>query len=193
MPPSIVLEILKITEAEMDLREKTRETEQSRRAMRTEEYAKVARALRIEQSDLTDRTDAVTEAIRELPDGESEFGKEIDQLERAAQVMDEATSRLRRPETGAGTIAAESEAIEILLEVRRGRGGGGGGGSNPGGGRKGGSTDISALAMAGRGDDPSARPNRREVDQATGKSGGTVPAEFRSALDRYFADLEKKD
>ena len=49
--------------------------------------------------------------------------------------MDEATEILARPETGSPAIAAETEAIELLLQSKRiNPKGGGGGGSNPGGG-----------------------------------------------------------
>ena len=49
--------------------------------------------------------------------------------------MSDATEILARPETGGPAIAAETEAIELLLQSQRiNPKGGGGGGSTPGGG-----------------------------------------------------------
>ena len=54
-----------------------------------------------------------------MPDGESEFAYEIDLLGKVAGVMGEATEILARPETGSEAIAAETEAIELLLQSQR--------------------------------------------------------------------------
>ena len=98
---------------------------------------------------------------------------------------------LARPETGPEAIAAETEAIELLLQARRinPKGGGGGGGGSPGGGG-GGEADQSALALIGAGSERDAKTEVRSVGQATGGSGSGFPAEFRSGLDAYFGALE---
>ena len=79
-----------------------------------------------------DRVDALGEAIRKLPDGESEFGYEIGLLGKVS-----GSCKRRRdpaqPETGSTAIAAETEAIELLLQSKRiNPKGGGGGGCDPG-------------------------------------------------------------
>ncbi len=73
MPPSIILEVLKITEAEMELRDATREAEQAREARTAEQVTAAAGPLAEEQEDLVFRTEDVIEDIRELPEGEFEF------------------------------------------------------------------------------------------------------------------------
>jgi hypothetical protein len=190
LPPSIVLEVLRITEAEMDLRTLTRDTEQSRAALHTDEYYETAKPLAEKQKSLDTRTENVIAAIEKLPDAETEFGKELMQLGNAKKAMGDASKRLVKPDTGPVAVAAESEAIEWLLLARRMGSGGGGGGSTPGGGG-GGTTNISALALSGRGDAPQQKVDKRPVEQATGTVTDEVPAEMRAALDRYFAGLER--
>lgn len=189
MPPSLILEVLRITEAEMDLREETREVEQARDAL-ADEYADRAQPLAGSQDSLAERTREVVRKIRELPNGEQEFAREIRLLTAVDGVMREAHELLLRPETGPVTIAAETEAIELLLQARRNRGGGGGGGSSPGGGNAGGNTNTPALALIGRGEADSAQEDQRTVVQSTGKSGRDFPEEFRAGLDEYFGTLE---
>jgi hypothetical protein len=190
LPPSIVLEVLRITEGEMDLRTITRDTEQSRRSLRTKEYDVAVKPLEDKQLSLKERTAAVIEQINKLPDAEKEFGNELAQLANAEKAMADAKKRLQKPDTGPVAVAAESEAIEWLLLARRMGSGAGGSGTTPGGGG-GGTTNVSALALAGRGDAPKAKEAKRPVEQATGKVVDEVPPELRRALDRYFADLER--
>ena len=64
MPPSIILEVLKITEAEMELRDATREAEQAREARTAEQITSAAGPLAEEQEDLVFRTDNVIQDIR---------------------------------------------------------------------------------------------------------------------------------
>src|SRR5205807_5596730 len=93
----------------------------------------------------------VTQRIRELPEGDMKFAKEINLLGTVSEVMKEATEILAKPDTGSQAIAAETEAIELLLQSKRfNPKGGGGGGSNPGGGG-GGTTTDSALSLLGKG------------------------------------------
>ena len=190
MPPSIVLEVLKILEAEIQLRESTRATEQAKKALGKKKYAKRADKLTKKQASLHKRTQDVVEKIRKLPKAKS-FGKEIKLLNAVAGVMKEARDILAKPDTGADAIAAETEAIELLLQARRANpNGGGGGGSSPGGGG-GGTTNQSALAKIGAGSDPNAKIKLRPVSQATGKAGRKLPDEYRSGLDAFFNKLEK--
>ena len=104
------------------------------------------------------RVDKVIERIGQLPDAESEFAYEIDLLGKVAGVMGEATGILARPETGSEAIAAETEAIELLLRSQRiNPKGGGGGGANPGGGGTGKTVD-SAMALLAVGRQPERGP-----------------------------------
>ncbi|MBI2823782.1 MAG: hypothetical protein HYX69_03710 [Planctomycetia bacterium] len=191
LPPSIVLEAMKILEAEVNLREETRVAEQARAALPTEEYGERAGGLRETQEGLSERVDKLTVRIRELPDGEEDFAKEIALLGRVEMVMDEAADILGRPDTGSQAIAAETEAIELLLQSKRiNPRGGGGGGSSPGGGGSG-TTSDAALALVGSGLNDKEVREDRGVSQTTGETGSTLPEEFRAGLDEYFSRLER--
>lgn len=191
MPPSIVLEVLQVLEAEINLRDETRVAEQARPAIPKEEHQERATKLSVTQSELKVRIDKVTDRIRELPEGEANFGKEIKLLGLVSQVMNEATEILARPDTGKPAIAAETEAIELLLQSKRiNPKGGGGGGSSPGGGG-GGTTQDSALSLIGTGANEKEVREDRGVSQAVGTSGPALPEEFRAGLDEYFNRLER--
>ena len=191
MPPSIILEVLKITEAEMELRDATREAEQAREARTAEQITTVAGPLAEEQEDLVFRTDNVIQDIRELPEGEFEFEREIQMLRGARAAMDEAFVLLDDELTSAPTVAAETEAIELLLRSRRSGGaGGGGGGSTPGSGGNGGTDATSALALAGRAIGANEEVEERDVDRSTSRTASRIPAEFIEVLGRYFDALE---
>jgi hypothetical protein len=191
LPPAIVLEVLQILEAEVNLREETRVAEQAKAAVKAEEHKKQASKLSGTQKEIQGRTDKVTQQIRELPDGEEQFPKEIALLTRVSEVMGEAGEILDRPETGSPAIGAETEAIELLLMSKRiNPKGGGGGGSSPGGGGTG-TTIDSALALIGGGVNDKEVREDRGVSQATGESGPSLPEEYRAGLDEYFNRLEK--
>jgi hypothetical protein len=191
LPPSIVLEVLQILEGEVNLREETRVAEQARPALAAEEHQRQAKKLSETQDGLKVRVDDVVQRIRDLPDGEQEFGKEIQLLTLVSQVMNEATEILSRPETGAPAIAAETEAIELLLQSKRiNPKAGGGGGATPGGGG-GGTTQDSALSLVGGGVNDKEVREDRGISQATGQSGPALPEEFRAGLDEYFNRLER--
>jgi hypothetical protein len=191
LPPSIVLEVLQILEAEVNLREETRVAEQAKPAVKADEHKRQAQKLSASQKGIQDRTEKVTERIRDLPDGESEFPKEIALLTKVAEVMGEAAGLLDRGETGRPAIGAETEAIELLLQSKRiNPKGGGGGGSSPGGGGTG-STVDSAMALLGGGVNQKEVREDRGTSQATGESGPSLPEEFRAGLDEYFNRLEK--
>ena len=191
MPPSIVLEVLQILEGEVNLREETRVAEQAKPALAADDHKQEATRLSGDQSDLKVRVDKVIERIRELPNGDQEFGKEIQLLTLVAQVMNEATGILARPDTGAPAIAAETEAIELLLQSKKiNPKGGGGGGATPGGGG-GGTTEDSALSLVGSGVNDKEVREDRGISQATGDSGPVLPEEFRAGLDEYFNRLER--
>lgn len=192
LPPSIVLEAMQILEAEVNLREDTRVAEQARPALQQDEYGQQAGKLGQLQQGLSDRVAALIVRIRDLPDGEAEFGKELALLGQVEQVMDEATGILQRPDTGSQAIAAETEAIELLLKSKKiNPKGGGGGGASPGGGGGGNTTD-SALALLGAGMNEKEVREERDVSQVTGETGVALPEEFRAGLDVYFNRLERE-
>jgi hypothetical protein len=191
LPPSIVLEVLQILEAEVNLREETRVAEQARPAIDSQKHRDQANTLSDTQGKLQVRLDNVTDRIRQLPDGEMEFAPEIQLLETVSPIMAETTQILARPETGSPAIAAETEVIELLLKSKRiNPKGGGGGGASPGGGGTGTTTD-SALALLGSGTNDKELREDRGISQATGESGPGLPEEFRAGLDEYFNRFEK--
>jgi len=104
--------------------------------------------------------------------------------------MQEAHSILDKPETGATAVAAETEAIELLLQAKRMKPGGGGGGSDPGGGSGPATASSAALADLGPGSNADSLVMARPVGQATGHAGKEFPEEFKTGLDAYFNLLE---
>ncbi len=181
-------------EAEVNLREETRVAEQAKPAHAEGEHERVGRELARTQESVRERIEGAARSIRELPAGAAEFAKEIALLDLVARVMAEATGILARPETGRPAIAAETEAIELLLQSRqinpKGGKGGGGGGNAPGGGGTG-DTAALALALAGSGADGDAVIEERAPHQATGDAEATFPEEYRAGLDEYFRRLER--
>jgi len=191
LPPSIVLEVLRIIKEEVDLRELTRVAEQARGALAAHVYEAETSALEETQRGLAERTQQVIRDLEDLQElNDKNYGREIEQLSVAGAAMRDAEELLAIPDTGAPAVAAETEAIEALLRTRKVKpgGGGGGGGSTPGGGGGGEQTDLlaSALQRIGRGEASDERP----VKQSTGSSLSDVPDEFRRGLDAYFNALE---
>jgi hypothetical protein len=190
LPPEIVLKVMQALRDEMKLRDETRETENAREALEEEKFAADAKMLGDKQSDLGYRTQSATRDIRALPDGENKFSKELRLLTAVVSVMDEAEGILDKPDTGPSAIAAETEAIELLLQTKRsGSKGGGGGGSNPGSGGTGVATNA-ALSDLGPGSNADSVTAARPVAQATGHTGKEFPEEFKPGLDAYFNLLE---
>lgn len=175
----------------MNLREETRVAEQAKPAIKSEEHAKQSTQLSEAQHKLGERVDNVVDRIRALENGEEEFAKEIGLLRQVAAAMLDARNILSSGDTGRPAIAAETEAIELLLQSKRiNPKGGGGGGANPGGGG-GGTTNDSALTLIGSGVNEKENREDHGVSQATGDSGPKLPEEFRTGLDEYFNRLEK--
>ncbi|MFN6108279.1 MAG: hypothetical protein ACK5EA_27980, partial [Planctomycetaceae bacterium] len=192
LPPSIVLEVMLILEAEVNLREETRVAEQAKPAVPADEHRNEAELLSKTQSVLQDRSIKVRERIAELPEAQELFGKELALMQKVAEVMGEATSILSQPNTGNAAMAAETEALELLLATRRIKpGGGGGGGSTPGGGGTG-TTKDAAIALLGRGVNEKEVREDRGVTASSGEAGQVLPEEFRSGLDEYFNRIDSK-
>jgi hypothetical protein len=191
LPPSIVLEVLQILEGEINLREETRVAEQAKAGREKGKHLEEGKRLSTTQTKLDERVAKVVERILALPDAEKEFGYEIGLLGEVSGVMQEATQILGRPETGSPAIAAETEAIELLLKSKRinPKGGGGGGGANPGGGGTG-TTQDAALALLGAGLNQKEVRENPDTAQSVGETGAKLPEEFRAGLDEYFNQLE---
>ncbi len=211
LPPEVVLEAMLILEAETNLREETRVAEQLRPGLETEAFKTRAAGLASEQQGLVERVAAVVEKLIDAPDDllrfEDEikrmkqelvpsrnrpvkFAREIGLFRQVERVMAESRGMLAASDTGRRAIAAETEAIELLLQSQFGGGGGGGGGSSPGGGGTG-ATRNAAIATLGQGINAKARHEAPEEEQAIGRSGRELPEEFRDGLDAYFNVFER--
>lgn len=188
LPPAIVLQVMKILEKEINLREETRAADLARPTLEAADFAKRSGALAGTQDEIAKMVLDAIKAIHELPNAAA-FGREVGLLTRVEEVMREAEVLLANADTGPPAIAAETEAIELLLQSRRAGGGGGGGGWAPGGGG-GGDTQQAALALLGSGEERESRPTPRVTGQATGTAGSQFPAEFRGGLDAFFSGLE---
>ncbi|MEM9283649.1 MAG: hypothetical protein AAGA96_17645 [Verrucomicrobiota bacterium] len=193
LPPEIVLDIMKVLQEQMYLRDETREMQASRLILSPDVYESKVRPLELTQADLRERIDFVVGDIEKLPNASTQFVKEVQLLTLVSDIMRQARAVLSRPDTGPEAIGAQTEAIELLLQSKRQKnsGGGGGGGASPGGG---GTADGSAASLSdislGDDDGGESAPLSREVDQSTGKAGRELPEEFRRGLDQYFNQLE---
>ena len=193
LPPEIVLKVMQALRDEMKLREETRELENAKAALKEGEHQKRAFRLSGEQSRIAVLTQSAFEEILQLEGGGQKFGKELQLLAAVRRVIDEVVGLLDQPETGAATIAAETEAIELLLQTKRPNpNSGGGGGSDPGGGGGAESASSAALAELGEGTGAEEQTEARSVGQATGRAGREFPEEFKAGLDAYFNQLESK-
>lgn len=191
LPPEIVLLLMKSLQEEMQLRDETREMESTRPVYAPDVYASKVRPLETTQTEIRERVDEALTLIGELPDA-AEFGKEVQLLTLVSDVMRQSHAILARPDTGPEVIAAQTEAIELLLQSKRQQsGGGGGGGSNQGGDSSsgGGGSALSDIGPGGAQAQESGAGSR-EVEQSTGKAGRELPEEFRRGLDTYFNELE---
>ncbi|MCH2202055.1 MAG: hypothetical protein MK102_08795 [Fuerstiella sp.] len=194
LPPAIVLEVMRILEGEIDLRDETRAAETARTAVDKLDYEKSVARLFETQSSLHERVIVVMDDIRAIPNGDHKYGKELNIIDLTATAMKDAADLLSLVTTDSSVIAAETEAIELLLQSKRSSsmGGGGGGDSSPGGGG-GGDTQAVALALHGPSADSSAHIVSRDVRQATGTTNDQLPAEFRDGLEEFFSAVENRN
>ena len=191
LPPEIVLKVMQALRDEMKLRDETRELESAHRVLERAKYVGNSAKLAGEQERIATHTMTAIEDIMAIPEGDQKFGKELKLLNAVVQVMDETAEILASPNTGPRAVAAETEAIELLLQTKRQKpGGGGGGGGDPGGGGTAASANSAALADLGPGSDAASSVSGRPVGQATGRAGREFPEEFKTGLDAYFNNLE---
>ena len=184
LPPEIVVEVMRIINREIQLREETRELEQAKEALTADEYRERSIAVYDTQITLTEDTREVEAQISLLPNAhEPRIQQQLAKVGSAAEVMEEVEDILAEPDTGPKAIAAITEVIEILLQT----------------GRVPNAPMIitappataSALMLLGIGDDSGrASLENRSPRQATGKTGRVLPEEFRQGLDAYFDALE---
>ena len=184
LPPEIVVEVMRIINREIQLREETRELEQAKEALSADEYSERSMELYDTQITLTEDTREVAAQISFLPNAhESLIQRQLRQVMQAAEVMDEVEDILAEPDTGPRAIAAITEVIEILLQTGRVPNAPMTITAPP--------PTASALMLVGVGDDSSgAFIENRSPRQATGKAGRVLPEEFRQGLDAYFDTLE---
>jgi len=176
---------------EMDLRDSTRELANAEDAIRHDEFVRKAEQLSTDQDAISDNIQSAIDDIVALPNGAQRFGKALGLLWQVRPVMDEASDILASLDVGAPAVAAETEAIELLLQTKRANpNGGGGGGGSPGGGGGAAAASSAALADIGPGGDSAGIVKARPVGQATGHAGREFPEEFKSGLDAYFSNLE---
>jgi hypothetical protein len=190
LPPEIVLQVMKATRDEMKLRDETRELENAKPALAEGEHSKKSMNLASKQYGIQAAVRGAFDDILKLPQGNEKFARELKLLNAVQGVMMEAAGILDKADTGAVAVAAETEAIELLLQAKRQGKGGGGGGSNPGGGGTADSASEAALADLGEGSDEESSAESRPVGQSTGKAGRELPEEFKTGLDTYFNKLE---
>ena len=191
LPPEIVLKVMQALREEMQLRDQTREAEDAKPALEANQYSENAKLLETKQRDIASLTRSAADDILKIPEATAKFGKELRLLGAVFEVMQEATALLATPNTGAPTIAAETEAIELLLQAKRPNPrSGGSGGSSPGGGGTAAAASSAALAHIGPGSDAASSVAARPIGQTTGRAGKEFPAEFKSGLDAYFNRLE---
>jgi hypothetical protein len=190
LPPEIVLQVMKATRDEMKLRDETRELENAKPALAEGEHSKKSMNLASKQYGIQAAVRGAFDDILKLPQGNEKFPRELKLLNAVQGVMMEAAGILDKADTGAVAVAAETEAIELLLQAKRQGKGGGGAGSNPGGGGTADSASEAALADLGDGSDAESSAESRPVGQSTGKAGRELPEEFKTGLDTYFNKLE---
>ena len=184
LPPEIVLEVMRIIDREIQLREETREVEQAKEALTADEYSERSIALYDTQVTLTEDTQEVAAQISLLPTVQQPLiQQQLAKVTQAADVMGEVEDILAEPNTGPEAIAAITEVIEILFQTCRLPNAPMITTAPP--------PTASALVLLGLGDDSGgAFIENRAPRQATGKTGRVLPEEFRQGLDAYFNTLE---
>jgi hypothetical protein len=192
LPPELVLRLMRALHDQMQLRDETREMENTRPVFAPDVYASKVRPLEMAQTDIREGIDEVVLDIEALPQAAEHFDRERQLLLAVSDIMRQAHAVLARPDTGTEAIAAQTEAIELLLQSKRNQSGGGGGSPSSSGGNSsssGGGSHLSDIGPSGN-----ATFSRDEsgggTEQSTGKSGRELPEEFRRGLDTYFNQLE---
>ncbi|MEE3369737.1 MAG: hypothetical protein VX346_10380 [Planctomycetota bacterium] len=187
LTPEIVLEVLRIINREIQLREETRELHQAVGGLEQAVYQQRGLEMSKTQSELASKSRELVEQIKQLPKQDHPMmQKTIKKLTDAAEIMDEVVDLLAVPQTDAPTVAAIQEVIETLLETAR----------IPNAPMivKAPPATAPALLLMGIGNDErKAAIEKRSVNQSTGKTGRKLPEEYRQGLDLYLNVLEGKE
>jgi hypothetical protein len=210
----LVLRLARIRQQEEDLREQTRAVEERRE--NDPKYAERVKTLADSQDQLLTEFDNIPEQAAVPVQAQMQLSRLWEAIDVA---MADAIVTLRKPDTGADAIAAQTEVIELLGQAldqasQSGGGGGGGGGGQQqmamqqmmrmlgrgmgmgagagagGGNPQGGGTDQASGRGTGRGDGNSA--TGREIDKAGGRDMASLPVEFREALEGYYNAVDKR-
>lgn len=165
---------------------------------------------------LADEQDELSADVQQLVI-EQTMPQVIALLDEVEGIMDETTDYLADTDTGGGTIAAQTEIIELIHQAAKARqqqGGSGEAGSammdmmermmgkkegeSEGEGKKPG--DKAGQGMTGESDaensgaegDAGGNIGERTVPKAAGNAGKSLPSEFQKALDAYNRGLEEQ-
>ena len=193
LPPAVVLEVLRVLESEVNLREQTRMAERGREAMSRQQYMSEAIRLSESQDLIRDRLDQVVGTIQSAPGAALHFAAEMEILSLASSAMVDATKTLVSPETGPDAIAAQTEAIELLLRSKKVDPEGGESSSGgQAGGSAGGDTNEAAAALLGKSLDALAVERQSETKFAVGRNRNEVPEQWSEGVQQYQLRLEQR-
>ncbi|MEL6105257.1 MAG: hypothetical protein AAFU85_04440 [Planctomycetota bacterium] len=193
LPPSVILDVLRVLESEVNLREQTRMAERGRDVMTRQQYMSEAIRLSESQDLIRDRLDQIVDTIDAEPDAALHFAAEMEVLSLASSAMVDATKTLVSPETGADAIAAETEAIELLLRSKKVNPEGGEASSGgQAGGSAGGDTREAAAELLGRGFEALTQERPSETKFAVGRNRNEVPERWLEGVQRYHLRLEQR-
>ena len=199
----LLMRLLRIAMGEAELRGRTRALDRFREEDKN--YGDKAVVLHDDQLTLRDVLAGIMDRISNP--------QALQLLGQAETAMLDAAGQLRKPDTGATTIAAETEVIELLLagtnqeaqsmsaaaaamaqmmQQMMGMGGapgmGMGSGQGGGGSMAGGFTDRGNDPVTG--DQKGDRVTGKEHEGLAGSALSRVPQEFRDVLQSYFGELE---
>ena len=180
---------MRILESEVNLRTQTRIAQQGKQAMEPNDY--MAEAIRLSETQdlLRDRMDVVIDTLIAVPEGQVHFRGEIDLLGFASDAMVDATKTLVQPETGPPAIAAQTEAIELLLRSNKVNPDTSG---NSRQGSQGGTTDQAALTLLAEGLNEKAMQRDSETLLSTGGQNHRVPQVIQLGLQEYYQRLDQR-
>ena len=195
LPASIVLEIMRLVESEMNLRDETRDFDRSRAAIDPREQKQRNDGLTIYQmSVIEDALDTLGD-INAIPGADAYFTRPLGMLGAAVQSMHEASGMLFEGDAGTLTLAAESAAIEALLASgRTDPQAPDGAGDAPGEGPDGSESLGNGLAFLEKYQSDQTdtwENNERDPGVDHHAQNSQIPERFRSGLDSFTSRLNR--
>lgn len=192
--PEFILGLLRLIQGEQNLREKTRYLDKNKPSQ-AQDYKDTSFQLSGDQGDLHVKLMFLANKAQNCPPA-------LQLLNRAGTIMDEVVEYLRKPQTNAPVIAAETEIIELLsgafqqscsqsssssammqmmmqMLMQGTAAGQSGTGSSAGG-----TTDAANMQFNDpefKKEDPS-----RNTDKTQGTGSAEIPEEYKSAIEAYF-------